>query len=307
MTTSSSVIVTRSRTDLARRSIPSMPLVACRRSWITSQPRWPMKSPPVAWTPVRSPRPPPLAEEPGPGRPELDVHDLLSRYCTIDQVVHTYGDVCQAVIDHALDHHITMTHDDFRMLYCALDRLIAEAVSEFSRRRDVVMALKAAKATNEKLGSLAHEMRNHIHRADLALRILKSGRVMATAAPDAVLDRCMAAMKDLVERSLEDVKGAVYRLIEPAFRCPGSSMKSLRRFPACFRMLSILRKPVRRLQCLYAPWRTAYSYRSRIIAAVFRTMRNPGSRPSYRVLRIAVGSGWASRYPGRTSRPIWEH
>jgi len=61
-------------------------------------------------------------------------------------------------------------------------------------------------AFNERLGFLAHELRNHIHTATLTLLALKSGRVGLTGATAGLLDRSLTGMRSLIDRSLADVR-----------------------------------------------------------------------------------------------------
>jgi hypothetical protein len=58
-------------------------------------------------------------------------HDLLRRGFTVSQVVHDYGDVCQAITELAVEQDAPITVDDFRTLNRCLDDAIASAVTEF--------------------------------------------------------------------------------------------------------------------------------------------------------------------------------
>ena len=59
--------------------------------------------------------------------------ELLRRGFTIDQVVHTYGDVCQTVTEMAVELKCTIDPDDFRILNGCLDNAIAGAVTAFAQ------------------------------------------------------------------------------------------------------------------------------------------------------------------------------
>jgi hypothetical protein len=56
---------------------------------------------------------------------------------TVDQVVHDYGDLCQAITDLAYERDAPFTVDEFRTLNRCLDNAISEAVTEFSFQRDL--------------------------------------------------------------------------------------------------------------------------------------------------------------------------
>jgi signal transduction histidine kinase len=131
----------------------------------------------------------------------------LSRHgFTIDQVVHDYGDICQAITELAFERNTSIGIDEFRTLNRCLDNGIADAVTEYSFQRSRLVADDGAKSFNERLGFLAHELRNHIHTATLAVMAIKTGNVGLGGATGAVLDRCLIGMRSLIDRSLADVR-----------------------------------------------------------------------------------------------------
>ncbi|WP_436196511.1 hypothetical protein [Paraburkholderia hospita] len=82
---------------------------------------------------------------------------LLELGFTVDQVVHDYGDLCQAITDLAFERDAPFQIDEFRTLNRCLDNAIADAVTEFSYQRDSVVASQQALEINERLGFFAHE------------------------------------------------------------------------------------------------------------------------------------------------------
>lgn len=134
--------------------------------------------------------------------------ELLEHGYSVDQVVHDYGDVCQAITDLAFERSVPIEIDEFRTLNRCLDNAIADAVTEFSRRRDVLSAEKSAHTLNERLGTLAHELRNHLHTATLALTALKAGGIGLAGATGAVLDRSLISLRTLIDRSLVEVRAS---------------------------------------------------------------------------------------------------
>ena len=132
--------------------------------------------------------------------------ELSRRGCTVDQVVHEYGDLCQSIGDLAIAHDETISVDEFRTLNRCLDNGIADAVTEFAADRLALVRLSVSGAQNERLGVLAHELRNHLHTATLAIMALRAGKVGLTGATGAVLDRSLIGMRALIDRSLADVR-----------------------------------------------------------------------------------------------------
>jgi len=132
--------------------------------------------------------------------------ELLRHGFTVDQVVHDYGDLCQAVTDLAFEREMPIEIDEFRTLNRCLDNAIADAVTEFARQRDLLTTERDAQALSERLGFLAHELRNLIHTATLAVTAIKAGNVGLAGATGAVLDRSLIGLRNLIDRSLADVR-----------------------------------------------------------------------------------------------------
>lgn len=131
--------------------------------------------------------------------------ELLQHGFTIDQVVHDYGDLCQSVTDLAVELSAPLSNNEFRTLNRCLDNAIAVAATEFNVQRDNIFADKDARA-NERLGFFAHELRNHLNSATLALTAIKGGSVGLAGATGAVLDRSLVALRGLIDRSLAEAR-----------------------------------------------------------------------------------------------------
>jgi signal transduction histidine kinase len=125
---------------------------------------------------------------------------------TIDQVVHDYGDLCQAITDLAYESSATFSVDEFRTLNRCLDNAIAGAVSAFSHQRDSSVEDNKTIAMNERLGRFAHEVRNLLGTATLAYSAAKTGNLSLTGATGSVLEHSLSGLRTLVDRSLEEVR-----------------------------------------------------------------------------------------------------
>src|SRR5450631_1906491 len=132
--------------------------------------------------------------------------ELYQHGFSVEQVVHDYGDLCQAITDLAFERRASIEIDEFRTLNRCLDNAIAVAVTEFSYQRDFMAADKQAHELNERLGFFAHELRNLINTATLALTAIKVGNVGLGGATGAVLDRSLVGLKNLIDRSLTEVR-----------------------------------------------------------------------------------------------------
>ena len=133
-------------------------------------------------------------------------HDLLLQGFTVSQVVHDYGDVCQAVTELAVERNAPISTDDFRTLNRCLDDAIAGAVTEYGRERNLSGIEGESARGSERLGFLAHELRNLINTALMAFKVLKTGNVGVSGSTGTVLHRTLLATNALITRSLAEVR-----------------------------------------------------------------------------------------------------
>jgi signal transduction histidine kinase len=132
--------------------------------------------------------------------------DLQLQGFTVSQVVHDYGDVCQAITDLALEVNAPISVDDFRMLNRWLDDAIASAVTEYGRERHQSLSVAASTRDEERFGFFAHEIRNLVNTATLAFEVLKTGNVGVSGSTGHVLKRSLSGLRDLIDRSVAEVR-----------------------------------------------------------------------------------------------------
>ena len=130
---------------------------------------------------------------------------LLALGFTVDQVVHHYGDLCQAIPELAHERDAPFQVDEFRTLNRCLDNAIADAVSAFCAQRDSEVADRVSSEANERLGVLVHELRDTLQMANLSVRALELGGLTLTGATGSLLKRSLASMRSLVDSSLAEV------------------------------------------------------------------------------------------------------
>jgi len=136
----------------------------------------------------------------------LHGHDLLLQGFTVSQVVHDYGDICQTITELALEQNAPVSTDDFRTLNRCLDDAIAGAVTEFGRGRNQSTLDGEMARGNERLGFLAHELRNLLNTSLLAFDVLKTGDVGVGGSTGKVLHRNLVGARDLIGQSLAEVR-----------------------------------------------------------------------------------------------------
>jgi signal transduction histidine kinase len=131
--------------------------------------------------------------------------ELLELGYTVDQVVHDYGDLCQAITDLAFERDAPFAVTEFRTLNRCLDNAIAGAVTEFSAQRDVQIAGLHVAEEKQRLGFLVHELRNSLGTATMAVRALELGNMPISGATGAILKRSLAALGLQIGRAISEV------------------------------------------------------------------------------------------------------
>jgi hypothetical protein len=110
--------------------------------------------------------------------------EMLAAGFNVSQVVHDYGDICQAITEIAFEHHAPITVE-FHTLNRCLDTGIAEAVTEHAR----LIAQRRSEEEVQRLGQSAHELPDLLNAALLAFHALKRGLVSINSSTE----RCWAA------------------------------------------------------------------------------------------------------------------
>ena len=112
---------------------------------------------------------------------------MLRKGFTIAQVVHEYGDVCQAITELAADPNTPIDTAEFHTLNLCLDNAIAGAVTEFLRKREQSLSERET----ERLAAFAHEQRNLLSAAMLSFHALRGGTVPIGGSTGSVLGRAV--------------------------------------------------------------------------------------------------------------------
>lgn len=125
---------------------------------------------------------------------------------TVEQVVHDYGDLCQAIMDLALELEVSIDVEEFGTINFCLDNAIADAVTEFSHQRRVINDDREQQALTHRIGTLAHELRAHINAAVYSHSAIKSRQAGVAGATSRVLDRSLQGMRALVDQTFAEAK-----------------------------------------------------------------------------------------------------
>ena len=147
--------------------------------------------------------------------------ELFKLGYTVEQVVHDYGDLCQSITELAKEMDAPISVDEFHTFNRLLDQSIANAVSAYVRHQHSSSATEGAKALHDRLGSLADEQRELLDTALRALDALKVGNIGLMGATGSVLEDSLLKLRDLVDRSLPEIRIASGMVTAPALADAG--------------------------------------------------------------------------------------
>lgn len=161
----------------------------------------------------REPHPTAFEVEPSPAPTEIGraatVHgaELLRLGYTVDQVVHNYGDVCQAVTELAGEHDERISTGEFHTLNRCLDNAIADAVTSFGRARQVLLE-DQAETLHQRLSFYSVEHRRLVDIALQAYGVIKTGHVGVAGATGTLLFHTLEDLRSLADRTLPEIRRA---------------------------------------------------------------------------------------------------
>jgi hypothetical protein len=123
----------------------------------------------------------------------LHGHDLLGLGFSIDQVVHDYGDVCQAVTELAVELGAPISVAEVHTLNRCLDNAIAAAVSAWSHERETDLSATDGHVIDERLRAL-------LGSAIAVFELLRVGKIAAGGSTGRILGRNLAEMRAMLDK-----------------------------------------------------------------------------------------------------------
>ena len=136
----------------------------------------------------------------------LHGRDLLDRGYTVDQVVHGYGDICQAVTELAQEQDAPIAVDEYHTFNRLLDNAIADAVASYGYHQDASISAQGAQELHQRMGTLADEQRLLLDTALKAFEALKVGNIGLMGATGTLLEDSLQKLRDLIDKSLPEIR-----------------------------------------------------------------------------------------------------
>jgi len=143
--------------------------------------------------------------------------DMLSLEFRVDEVVHNYGDLCQAITDLAVERDTPFSVDEFRTLNSCLDVAIAHAVTAFSQQRETIQAERHDAEENQRMGFFVHELRNLLGTAKLAFAACNAGNLPLSGATGSILARSVDGMEVLINGTIALVRDEHLHGVQTSF------------------------------------------------------------------------------------------
>ena len=119
---------------------------------------------------------------------------------TARQVIHYYGDICQAITALAVESKMPIAAHEFRVLNRCLDEAMAEAIAEFGRQR----VLQLAGGEGNRRSVLAHDLRNLLNVSMLAYDGIREGTIGIGGNTGALLAVGIKRMQEIIDKSVEE-------------------------------------------------------------------------------------------------------
>ncbi|MBC7839569.1 MAG: hypothetical protein H7Y39_13155 [Nitrospiraceae bacterium] len=136
--------------------------------------------------------------------------ELLRLGYSVDQVVHEYGDVCQAVTELAGERDEDISAVEFRILNRCLDDAIADAVTSFGHARETLINDQAI-TLEYRLRMFSEEQRRLLDIAIHSYSAIKTGTVGLTGATGTLLIHALEDLRSLTDRTLPEIRLAAPR------------------------------------------------------------------------------------------------
>lgn len=132
--------------------------------------------------------------------------ELLRRGFTVDQLVHGYGDVCQAITELAGQENAQITVGEFNTFNRLLDGAIADAVSAFGQHHDASIEFRGSQELHDQMGTLADQLRDHVNIALKAFDAIKVGNIGMRGTTGSLLERNLLELRELIDKSIPEIR-----------------------------------------------------------------------------------------------------
>lgn len=131
--------------------------------------------------------------------------EMLRTGYSIDQVVHGYGDVCQAITEMAIAQKAEISPDEFRTLNRCLDDAIADAVTAYSSACQAAIN-NQAEILHKSLNHFSDEQRRLLDVASQSCAAIRTGNIGMNGATGTLLIQALEELRVLADRVVPEIR-----------------------------------------------------------------------------------------------------
>ena len=127
----------------------------------------------------------------------------------ISEVVQSFSIIYQAITESAVKLAYEITPDDFTKLNSSFDSAVADVITEFGKVQTEARGVEDEAQDQreaERLGFLAHELRNSLQSATVTLELIEGGIIDVKSKTGRVLHSSLESMTELIDRALAEVR-----------------------------------------------------------------------------------------------------
>lgn len=136
--------------------------------------------------------------------------DYVRMGYTVSEVVHSYSVISESIHEFASRNDYTISTGEQLKISAALDHAIADAVMGFEKE----LIDSRERRSAERIGVLAHELRNSLQTVTIAFELIERGAIGAQSNTSNALQQSLNRMATLIDTALTDVRLRV----EPAVK-----------------------------------------------------------------------------------------
>ena len=140
--------------------------------------------------------------------------DLLRCGYSVDEVVHEYGDVCQAITELAGERDQDISASEFRIFNRCLDNAIADALTSYTDARDVLINDHAV-TMEHRLSMFSEDHRRLLDIALLSHAAIQRGTVGQTGATGTLFLHVLEELGSLTDKTMPALRLAAAAPISP--------------------------------------------------------------------------------------------
>jgi signal transduction histidine kinase len=129
-------------------------------------------------------------------------NEFVAHGYTVSEVVHSYGILSQSISDLAEKAAYVLSPGEYAQLNLSLGNVIAEAVTAYDKEMSAVRDLRES----QRLGMLAHELRNSLQAATISLDMISSGSTGTNSNTSDSLQKNLQRMGELIDTTLTEVR-----------------------------------------------------------------------------------------------------